>query len=151
MRQVQRSLRKPQTRIAVMEALRPYTRGTGHKDMNGEHLPEAIAKLCSAITFYREPAGEQYAGEVVQSPTLTLAINGGDCDDIAVVAATCGAVFGCEAAIGFYETAPGSAHIVAAICGGWYYSTGWTVIDPQNKKPGDALQRATWLGVTPAR
>jgi transglutaminase-like putative cysteine protease len=133
-----------------MEALRPYTRGTGHSDMNGEGLPAAITELCRRVTFYREPAGMEYAGEVVQSPTLTLAINGGDCDDIATLAATCGKVFGCNAAIGWYATGSGAnAHIVAAIESGWYRPTGtWTVIDPQNQKePASALAGAHWLGV----
>ena len=150
-RQVRRAVARPETRVAVIEALRPYTRGTGHNDLNGEKIAEAIQQLCRAITFYREPAGQEYPGEVVQSPTVTLAINGGDCDDIAVVAATAAKVFGCEAAIGWTEEPGGGnfAHIVAAIRPGWYQpKERWIVIDAQKEKPASADRlSAHWLGV----
>ena len=150
-RQVQRAIKRPETRIAVIEALRPYRRGMGHEDMNGDTLASSIHQLVRGITFYREPAGEAFAGEVVQSPTLTLAINGGDCDDLAVVAATAAAVFGCDAAIGWYDIDPQAkqAHIVAAIRPGWYRPGEWIVIDAQQKEPTDpsSLSGASWLRV----
>ena len=142
---------RPETRVAILEALRPYRRGVGHSDLNGDTIARDIQAMVSAISFYREPAGEQYPGEVVQSPTLTLAINGGDCDDVAVVAATAGAVLGCETAIGWYATDPAGkqAHIVAAIRPGWYRPGSWVVIDPQKKEPGtpEQLKGASWLRV----
>ena len=63
--QVRRALKRPETRRVIMEALRPYTRGTGHSDMNGDRIAKAIFKMVQALTFYREPAGEMYPGEVV--------------------------------------------------------------------------------------
>jgi hypothetical protein len=150
-RQVRRAIKRPETRVAVIESLRPYRRGQGHEDMNGDELARPIHQMVRAITFYREPAGDEYAGEVVQSPTLTLAINGGDCDDLAVVAATAAAVFGCEAAIGWYDTDPAGrqAHIVAAIRPGWYRPGDWVVIDAQKKEPTDpkTLAGVSWLRV----
>ena len=150
-RQVQRAMARPETRVAIMRALKPYNRGTGHGDLNGEGLPQAILELCKSITFYREPAGHEFPGEVVQSPTLTLEVRGGDCDDVAVLAATAGAVMGCEAMIGQYPTSEdgSSAHIVAAIRPGWYApAQGWIVIDPQNQTPtGAAVNGARWRRV----
>ena len=148
-RQVRRAIKQPETRKAIIEALRPFTRGTGHSDMNGDGIARPIFEMVKRITFYREPAGEQYAGEVVQSPTLTLELNGGDCDDIAVLVATAAAVFGCEAAIGWYSTDPAKnmAHIVAAIRPGWYSPGDWVVIDPQQKNPTAPPNGARWVRV----
>ena len=150
--QVRRAIRRPETRIAVLESLRPYRRGIGHDDMNGDTIAQSIHAMSRAITFYREPAGEEYPGEVVQSPTLTLALNGGDCDDVAVVAATAARVLGCEAAIGWYSMTPDGkqAHIVAAIRPGWYQpADDWIVIDAQKEKPVSprVLSGAHWLRV----
>lgn len=148
-RQVRRAIGKPETRALMMDALRPYTRGTGHKDMNGDQLASAIFRLVQSVTFYREPAGPQYPGEVIQSPALTLSLNGGDCDDIAVLAATAACIFGCEAAIGWYPTDPSGrqAHIVAAIRPGWYTPGDWVVIDPQQKKPARPVEGTRWQRV----
>jgi transglutaminase-like putative cysteine protease len=82
--------------------------------MNGDTIAEAIHAMARQITFYREPAGEGYPGEVIQSPTLTLALNGGDCDDIATVVATAAAVLGCEAAIGWYPTSSDGSQLSGA-------------------------------------
>jgi hypothetical protein len=155
-RQVRRAIARPETRVAIMRALKPYNRGTGHSDLNGDGLPQAILELCKSITFYREPAGATasgapYPGEVVQSPTLTIEVRGGDCDDVAVLAATAGAVMGCEAAIGCYPTSSDGtmAHIVAAIRPGWYApSDAWVIIDPQNQTPtGAPVEGARWSRV----
>jgi hypothetical protein len=149
--QVRRAIKRPQTRIAILEALRPYTRGTGHSDMNGDQIATAIHAMVRGITFYREPAGAAYPGEVIQSPTLTIELNGGDCDDLAVVAATAASVLGCEAAIGWYPTSSDGrqAHIVAAIRPGWYQGRQWVVIDAQQKKPTDSatVSGVRWLRV----
>ena len=144
-------MKQPATRIAVLEALRPYRRGVGHSDMNGNTIARSIQAMVRGITFYREPAGPEYPGEVIQSPALTIALNGGDCDDLAVVAATAGAVLGCSAAIGWYPTDPQgkTAHIVAAIQDGWYNPGSWSVIDAQKTEPTnpDLLTEARWLRV----
>ena len=142
---------RPETRIAVLEALRPYRRKMGHSDMNGDTITRSIHQMVRGITFYREPAGPEYPGEVVQAPALTIALNGGDCDDLAVVAATAGAVLGCETAIGWYSTDPAgnNAHIVAAVRDGWYSPGSWRVIDAQRTEPTnpDKLRGARWLRV----
>ena len=149
--QVRRAMKRPETRLAVIEALRPYRRGVGHDDMNGNTIARSIHQMVRDITFYREPAGPEYPGEVVQAPALTIAINGGDCDDLAVVAATAGAVLGCEVAVGWYSTDPegNTAHIVAAVRDGWYHPGSWSVIDAQKKEPTnpDNLREASWLRV----
>ncbi len=150
--QVRRAMRRPETRIAVLEALRPYRRGVGHGDLNGDTIAQSIHAMARAISFYREPAGEEYPGEIVQSPTLTLSLNGGDCDDVAVVAATAARVLGCEAAIGWYSVTPdgAQAHIVAAILPGWYQpSQAWVVIDAQKEEPASpsTITGANWLRV----
>tara|TARA_R110000824_G_scaffold17503_3_gene70916 strand:- start:684 stop:1193 length:510 start_codon:yes stop_codon:yes gene_type:complete len=150
-RQVRRAIARPATRIAVLAALRPYTRGIGHTDLNGDQIAESIQRMVQAITFYREPAGEGLPGEVIQSPTLTLELNGGDCDDIAVLAATAAAVLGCKAAIGWYSTSSdgSQAHIVAGVQPGWYQSGQWVIIDAQKEKPThpESLTGARWLRV----
>ena len=148
-RQSRRAIARPETRTLMIDALRPYRRGLGHDDMNGDTLADSIYRMVRRITFYREPAGPEYPGEVVQSPAVTLTLNGGDCDDIAVVVATAARIFGCEAMIGWYPTSPSGnqAHIVAAIRPGWYKPGEWVVIDPQQKKPASPVQGTRWQRV----
>jgi len=149
-RQTKRAYGMPETRTLMIEALRPYRRDIGHSDMNGDTLADSIYQLAKSITFYREPAGPNYPGEVVQSPSLTLLLNGGDCDDIAVLVATAARVFGCDAAIGWYPTSKDGtqAHIVAAIRPGWYNARDeWVVIDPQQEKPASPHTGTRWQRV----
>lgn len=151
--QVHRHMGKPETRIMVLESLKPYMEGTGHSDMNGMRMPAVLHKWArNGFTFVREPAGPQFAGEVVQSLPLTLRTRAGDCDDLATLVATAAATLGLETAIGAIFTNPQgtNAHIVAAVREGWYSPKGrWWVVDPQAKKPADPAEYngIRWLRV----
>lgn len=143
--QIRRAIKKPATRIWMMKILKPYMH-SGHGDINGEELVFALHNMARSRTFYREPAGEKYAGEVVTTPEIAYSL-GGDCDDMAVLIGTGAAVFGCEVAIGRTMDTKGNAHIVAAVRPGWYIEDDWVVIDPQKENPTEPSIGSRWVGV----
>tara|TARA_R110000824_G_scaffold13972_1_gene60060 strand:+ start:34 stop:552 length:519 start_codon:yes stop_codon:yes gene_type:complete len=146
-RQAKRAIKRATDRIVILESLRPYMRGMNHADLNGDQYARALWDWSRSFAFVREPAGDAYAGEIVQSPILTIRLRAGDCDCMAALIAAAAGMVGMPVMIGYVGQGEGFAHILAAIRPGYYHHGEWLVIDPQSKggpKPAAAFPGAVW-------
>lgn len=151
MRVARRWARDPRWRTLALQALASVSQDL-EKDKNGDWVIHAIDRIGKKWRFVREPAGEDFPGEVIQSPALSIA-NGylGDCDDWSALACAFARVFGLECQVGYIITGPGHAHILPAIRSGWYSSPDrpFYIVDPDVKSPTDSrtLAGARWAQV----
>jgi len=143
-RQVRRWSDNPWSRLLAIEALEPYA--PPMREFSGRWIPAAIQSWARTLTFYREPAGADAPGELVASLPLTVALGGGDCDDLATAQATIALTLGLRARIGYLWTAPdyAAAHIVCAVSPDWAGSPGWLIADPEVAEPADP---GAWPGI----
>ena len=80
---------------------------------------------------------------------MTVALGGGDCDDLVTAQATIALTLGLRARVGYLWTAPGyaSAHVLCSVSPDWEGSPGWLIIDPEVRQPTDTreLPGVRWL------
>jgi hypothetical protein len=119
------------------------------REFAGAWVPAAIQSWARTLTFYREPATADAPGEVVSSFPLTVALGGGDCDDLVTAQATIALTLGLRARVGYLWTAPGyaAAHILCAVSPDWNGSPGWVLVDPELREPTDTqeIPGVRWL------
>jgi hypothetical protein len=88
-------------------------------DVTGRYAPQAIHEfLRHGLRFIREPHGEWVA-----DLEYTCAVGGGDCDDLAVAAATIAKQTGIPTWICWRWTGPSTAHMWAATGSSWLPQT----------------------------
>ena len=135
----------PRTRILASACLAPFA-PRRPRDNLGAWIPDALHAWTQTIAHTREPAGPGAAGEIVQSPPLTVALRSGDCDDIAAAVATFGAAYGHRISVGWYTTGPGFAHVIAAISADSYRpQAALLAIDPDQRIGPTPPPRARWF------
>jgi hypothetical protein len=142
-RQSRAWVHRPETQLITRAELGQYAPRTGTPNLRGDWIPDALWKWARHQTFYREPAGQGRAGELVTSLPVTVMLGGGDCDDIAAAQATMAAALGVPAAIGRLHpdpTNPAIAHIVCGVASDWTGADPWWIVDPQMRKPPNAAQ-----------
>lgn len=105
--------------------------GTHGPDLSGSWVPGALWEWARGLTYYREPAGDGRAGELVASLPFVIMLGGGDCDDVAASVATMAKALGFPVAIGRLTSGPRFAHIIAAMSQDWTGRGPWVIVDPQ--------------------
>jgi hypothetical protein len=143
LRTIHRWRADPRTRILASACLAPFTQEP--RENVGSWVPRALHEWTQTISHTREPAGDGAAGEIVQSPPLTVALGSGDCDDIAAAVGTFAAAYGHKVWIGYTRPGPGFAHVIAAISTDSYRpSAPMVAIDPDQRIGPTHPPRASW-------
>lgn len=134
---------RPGFRPVALSFLMPWASAQSKNGEQGEWSLDAAQNYAlHGWSFVREPAGEEYAGEIVLSPCISIQFNAGDCDDFAALIASVMKSMGVNCRIGWLPTGPASAHILVACQRGWYADpvAPYYVVDPNLKSPVDSAQ-----------
>jgi transglutaminase-like putative cysteine protease len=130
--------KRPQFRPVALAFLAPWAPDSATTGEDGGWILEAAQNYAlNGWRFVREPAGEEFAGEVVLSPCITIQLNAGDCDDFATLLASVLKSIGVRCCIGWMSTGPASAHILFCCQNGWYSDpeSPFYIVDPNLKNP----------------
>jgi len=138
------------TTRAELSELRPRHL-TQTEYQSGSWVPFALWSWARSLTFFREPAGKGLAGEVIQSLPITVAVGGGDCDDIATALGTMAGALGFPVAIGRLVTRPGFAHVFCGVGRTWFDESLSWALDPEIQEgpvPAGSRVGTRWFHVS---
>jgi len=144
--------KKPEFRPVALAFLMPWAPPEATQGEDGSWVLQAAQRYArEGWRFVREPAGEEYAGEVILSPCITIQLNAGDCDDFAAMMAAVMKSIGVACRVGWMSTGPASAHILFCMQNGWYddLASPFYIVDANLKSPMNAanLRDVHWADV----
>ena len=132
-RRIREGAADPLAAVETRRQLTPWA--PTEREFSGAWVPWALQDWARSLVFYREPPHEGLPGEILQSFRVTVAVGGGDCDDVVIAQGTMAAILGFRVAVGRIWLGPAQAHIVCAVSPDWVGTPGLAVIDPELEHP----------------